>query len=588
MYMEVPNMRIRTTKTKNGRLFYVIKTYYDTNGREHSLTVEKLGNENDIRTKYNCDPDVWAKEYVAMLNAQEAKELEPVQITFSKKSLISKNHQYSFNVGYLFLQNLYYNLGLNKICKEISSRHDFEYDLNDILSKLIYGRIISPCSKTATLRFSKKLLEQPNFDGHQIYRTLDVIAEESDFIQEQLYSNSFAMGKRHCGVIYYDCTNFFFDIDEEDVDGLRKYGKSKENRPLPIVEMGLFIDSDGIPLAVCIHPGNTNEQVTLKPLEEKLLSDYHMSKFIVCTDAGLASKANRKFNNFSDRAFVVTQSIKKLKADLKAWALDTKGWKRPGSRSKKTIDISAIDKDKDFETVFYKEQWIDQGSFEEKIIVTYSAKYREYQKKIRAAQIDRALRAIESGSAKRSTKNQNDFRRFIDKKNITEDGEIAAKKVLCLDTNRIAEEERYDGFYAVVSNLDDDPCEIIKVNKMRWKIEECFSIMKSDFKARPVYVQKENRIKAHFITCFIALVIYRYLEKVTGHRYTCDQLIETLQDMNVREVMGEGYIPTYTRTEITDTLHEIFGFRTDYQIIDRSNMKKILKKTKAKTRYAKF
>ena len=581
-------MRIRTTKTKNGRLFYVIKTYYDTNGKEHSLTVEKLGNENDIRAKYNCDPDVWAKEYVAKLNAKEAEELKPIQVSFSPKSLISKNHQYSYNVGYLFLQNLYYSLGLDKICKKIAARHEFEYDLNDILAKLIYGRILSPCSKTATLRFSKKLLEQPNFDEHQIYRALDVIAEESDFIQEQVYSNSFAMGKRHCNVIYYDCTNLFFDIDEPDEDGLREFGKSKGNRSLPIVEMGLFIDSDGIPLVMCIHPGNTNEQVTLKPLEEKLLSDFHMSKFIVCTDAGLASKANRRFNDLGDRAFIVTQSIKKLKADLKEWALDTKGWRRPGSRSKQIIDISKIDKEKDYDTVFYKEQWIDQGTFEETIIVTYSLKYREYQRKVREGQIERAVRSIESGTAKRGTKNQNDYRRFIEKTSVTADGEIADKNTFCLNIELIAEEERYDGYYAVVTNLEADPTEIIKINKMRWKIEECFRIMKSDFKARPVYVKTENRIKAHFITCFLSLVIYRYLEKVTNYKYTCDQLLETLKEMNMREIMGEGYIPSYTRTEITDVLHEIFGFRTDYQIIDRGNMKKILKKSKTKIRYAKF
>lgn len=581
-------MRIRTTNTKNGRLFYVIKTYYDTNGKEHSLTVEKLGNENDIRAKYNCDPDAWAKEYVAKLNAKEAEELKPVQVSFSPKSLISKNHRYSYNVGYLFLQCLYYQLDMDRICKEIASRHDFEYDLNDILEKLIYGRILSPCSKTATLRFAKKLLEQPEFSEHQIYRALDVIAEESDFIQEKLYSNSFALGKRHCGVIYYDCTNFFFDIDEEDENGLRKFGKSKENRALPIVEMGLFIDSDGIPLAMCIHPGNTNEQITLKPLEKKLLSDYHMSKFIVCTDSGLASKANRKFNNLGDRAFVVTQSIKKLKADLKEWALNTKGWKRPETNSKKTIDISQIDAKKDFNTVFYKERWIDQGSFEEKIIVTYSLKYREYQRNVRAGQIERALRSIESGAAKRGSKNQNDYRRFIEKKSITAEGEVADKNVFFLNTERIAEEELYDGYYSVVSNLDDDPCEIIKVNKMRWKIEECFRIMKTDFKARPVYVKTENRIKAHFITCFLALVIYRYLEKIMEYKYTNGQLLETLQEMNVREVMGEGYIPSYTRTEITDSLHEKFGFRTDFQITDRGNMKKILKKTKMKIRHAKY
>ena len=225
-------MRIRTTNTKNGRLFYVIKTYYDTHGKEHSLTVEKLGNENAIREKYNCDPDVWAKEYVAKLNTQEKIDNADVQVSFSQTSLLSKNHRYTFNIGYLFLQTLYYQLGLDKICKAITDKYSFDYDLNDILSRLIYGRILEPCSKIATYRFASKLLEQPVFSEHQIYRALDVLAKESDFIQEKLYSNSFAMGNRKNGIIYYDCTNFFFEIEEADEDGLRQYGKGKENRQI--------------------------------------------------------------------------------------------------------------------------------------------------------------------------------------------------------------------------------------------------------------------------------------------------------------------------------------------------------------------
>lgn len=588
MYMEVFCMRIKTTNTKNGRLFYVIKTYYDTHGKEHSLTVEKLGNENAIREKYNCDPDVWAKEYVAKLNAQEKIDNADVQVSFSQTSLLSKNHRYSFNIGYLFLQTLYYQLGLDKICKAITDKYSFDYDLNDILSRLIYGRILEPCSKIATYRFAPKLLEQPVFSEHQIYRALDVLAKESDFIQEKLYSNSFAMGNRTNGIIYYDCTNFFFEIEEADEDGLRQYGKGKENRPLPIVEMGMFIDSDGIPLSICIHPGNTNEQVTLKPLEEKIISDYHMSKFVVCTDAGLASKANRKFNDIQNRAFIVTQSIKKLKADLKEWALSTEGWTKYGQRSKKKYSIANLNPKTDYDTIFYKEQWIDQGSFEEKIIVTYSMKYCMYQRNIRNGQIERAQRLIDQGKAKVRKKRQNDFMRFIDKINTTKDGELADNETYCLNTNRIEDEEKYDGYYAVVSNLDDDPCEVIKVNKKRWKIEECFRIMKTEFKSRPVYVQKDERIKAHFITCFLALVIYRYLEKKIDYKYTCDQLLDTLQNMDIRELVGEGYLPSYTRTDITDTLHDAFGFRTDYQVVSKSNMKKILKETKKKIRHAKI
>lgn len=581
-------MRIRTTQTKNGRLFYVIKTYYDSKGKEHSITVEKLGNENAIREKYNCDPDTWAKQYVARLNEKEKLNNADFQVSFSPMSRLSKNHQYKFNIGYLFLQSLYYQLGLDKICKDISNEYKFDYDLNDILSRLIYSRILHPCSKKAACRFAHDLLEQPTFSESHVYRALDVLAKKSDYIQEKLYSNSFALGKRKSGIIYYDCTNFFFEIEEADENGLRQYGKSKENRPLPLVEMGMFIDSDGIPLSICIHPGNTNEQVTLKPLEEKIISDFHMSKFVVCTDAGLASKANRKFNDLHDRAFIVTQSIKKLKTDLKEWALDTDGWMIYGKKSKKKYSIANLDPKTDYDTIFYKEQWIDQGSFEEKLIVTYSLKYQIYQRNIRNEQIERARRAIAQGSARIRKKRQNDFMRFVDKISVTDDGEVANKDKYCLDNDRITEEEQYDGYYAVVSNLDDDACDIIKVNKQRWKIEECFRIMKTEFKSRPVYVQKDNRIEAHFITCFLALVIYRYLEKKLNYQYTCNQLIDTLQNMDVRELVGEGYLPAYTRTDITDALHDAFGFRTDYQAITKTGMKKILKQTKPKIRHAKF
>lgn len=574
-------MRIRTTKTKNGRLFYVIKTYYDTNGAEHSITVEKLGNENDIRTKHNMDPDIWAKEYVAKLNEKEKQENKPVPIELSRRSLITKDHLYTFNVGYLFLQSLYHRLKIDRICKQITERHGFKYDLDSILSRLIYGRILEPCSKRATAEFSKTLLEKPNFDAHQIYRALDILAEESDFIQSELYKNSFALGKRHTDVIYYDCTNFFFEIEQSDEDGLRQYGKGKENRPLPIVEMGMFMDRDGIPLAICINPGNTNEQVTLKPIEKRIVSDYGMSKFIVCTDAGLSSKANRKFNDIQNRAFIVTQSIKKLTSELKEWALSSEGWLLCGAKNKrKKFDITKLDPERYKNSTFYKERWVDRGTFEEKIIVTFSLKYQKYQRKIRQGQIDRAQRAIDNGSANRSKKNQNDFRRFISKLNTTGDGEVAENVSFSLDQERIEEEKRYDGFYAVCTNLDDDPNNIISVNQQRWEIEESFRIMKSDFDARPVYVRNDPRIEAHFLTCFMALVLYRYLEREIGEKYTCDQLLDTIQNMDVRELVGEGYIPCYTRTNITDDLHDAFGFRTDYQIVSKPDMKKVLKKSK--------
>ena len=583
-------MRIRTTRTKNGRLFYVIKTYYDSKGVEHSMTVEKLGNENDIRAKYNRDPDEWAKEYVRKLNEKEKQENEEITLNFSPAKRLTKDYRYEYQIGYLFPQKIYHELKLDLICKAIARRHSFTYDLNDILSRLLYGRIIEPDSKRATCRFAETLIEQPKFKDHQVYRALSVLAEESDFIQEQLYKNSFAMGKRHTGAIYYDCTNFFFEIEQSDEDGIRAYGKSKENRPLPLVEMGMFIDHDGIPLAFSVHPGNTNEQVTLRPLEKKLLSDFGMSKFVVCTDAGLASTANKRFNNMQDRAYITAQSLKKLKAELKEWALSPEGWflcgARKGRGRKKTYDLNDLDLENDYEKTFYKECLVDRGDFEETLIVTFSLKYQQYQRSIRQGQIDRAQRAIDSGNAKRGKKNQQDYRRFIQKTAVTPDGEVAEKFTCSIDEERIREEEKYDGFYAVTHNLEDAPEEIIRVNHQRWQIEECFRIMKSEFSARPAYVSLDDHIEAHFLTCFLALVIYRYIEKKLNSQFTCSQIISTLQDMSVREVLGEGYLPNYMRTDITDALHDAFGFHTDFNIIPSKQMKKIIKSSKTRIRHA--
>lgn len=581
-------MRVRTGKTKNGRLFYIIKTYYDTKGVEHTVTVEKLGNEHDIRERTGRDPDEWAKERAKYLTEKEKEEAKNITVDFSPTSLITKDYQYSFNVGYLFLQKIYYELKLDKICDDIQQNARFDFNLNDILAKLCYGRILSPSSKMKTYDFSKTLLEQPEFEQHQIYRALDILAEHSDDIQAGLYKNSLALGKRNTKVIYYDCTNFFYEIEEPDVDGLRKYGKSKENRPLPIVEMGLFVDKDGIPLTMSIHPGNTNEQTTLKPLEKKLLQDFEMSQFVVCTDAGLSSKANKRFNSLNNRAFITTQSLKKLKEELRETALNPTQWYLMGSKTKhKKYDISQLDEEKFKDAVFYKEIPVDNDEFYERLIVTYSIKYRNYMRNIRDGQVVRAQKALENGGV-RLKKNANDFRRFIKKESYTPDGELAEKSRQYIDTGVIEKEAQYDGFYAVSTNLmDEEPSEIAAVNHQRWQIEQSFRIMKSEFKARPAYVRKDSRIEAHFLTCFIALILYKYLEKRLPAKYTCEQITDTLRKMEVREIVGDGYIPTYTRTILTDDVHEVFGFRTDYQIVTKANMKKIKSASKKRKMYAK-
>ena len=569
-------MRLQISKSKNASSLYVTKSIY-VNGVSTSKVVEKLGTYDELKEKLNGeDPIEWAKAYVAELTRKEKEEKREVMVRYSPAKQIDKDEQKTFNGGYLFLQQIYHQLGLSKISKVISDKYKFTYNLDSVLSRLVYSRIIFSASKLATCEQSKLFMEQPEFELQHVYRSLEVLAKESDYIQSELYKNSLKICDRNKGILYYDCTNYFFETEQED--GLRQYGVSKEHRPNPIVQMGLFMDGDGFPLAFCINKGNTNEQVTLKPLEKKIISDFGLSRFVVCTDAGLASVANRKFNDIQDRAFITTQSIKKLKASLREWALDPTGWKMSGSDV--LYDLTELNEDSNLDLTFYKERWIKEKDLEQKLIVTFSTKYQKYQQSIRNRQVERAQKVIDTNPGKLKKCNSNDYKRFISKSHCTENGEVAENESYSINTDLIAGEAAYDGFYAVCTNLDDDASAIIKVNQRRWEIEESFRIMKSEFKARPVYLQRDDRIEAHFTTCFISLMIYRILEKKLGEKYTCHDIVTGLRDMNFFEITGEGYLPTYTRTDLTDDLHDAFGFRTDYQIVNTKQMKKIFKDTK--------
>jgi transposase len=568
-------MRLSFSKSANSVSLYVIKSTYE-NKIKGTKVVERLGTIAELSAKLGGqDPVEWARAYVAELNRKEKEGRAEVLVRLAPNEVLDKDQQQSFNGGYLFLQKLYHQLGIDDICAKISEKHKFSFDLDSILSRLIYSRILFPASKLATCELSKRYLEKPNFELQHIYRALEVIAKEDDFIQAELYRNSLKVSKRNTGILYYDCTNFFFEMEE--ADGLKQYGMSKEHRPNPIVQMGLFLDGDGVPLAFCLNSGNTNEQTTLKPLEKQIIKDFSLSKFIVCTDAGLASYENRKFNDLGNRAFVTTQSIKMLKGHLKDWSLDPTGWSICGES--KFYDISKIDEEIHKETVFYKQRWINENGLSQKLIVSYSVKYRDYQRAIRLRQIERAQKAIENGRIERT--NQNDYKRLISKTAVTPDGEVADKKIYVINTELIETEAIYDGFYGVCTNLEDDASEILKINKRRWEIEESFRIMKSEFKARPVHLSRDDRIKAHFATCFMSLMLFRMLEKRLGEKVTCPEIIRTLKGMEFLKVDKEGYVPTYTRTDLTDKLHEAFGFRTDYKINTTSAMKKIFKITKA-------
>ena len=575
-------MNLHITKSKNAESFYIAKSYVKSNGTTSSVIVRKLGTLAELLPEHGPTRDdviAWCKEECRLetLKYKEEKKEKSVQITFHADRQLDYNDKKLFQGGYLFAQSVYYKLQLNKTCRKIKSRHKYEYDLNAILSDLIYNRILNPQSKLSAYKVAQNYLETPSYELHDVYRALSVLAEESDFIQAEVFKNSSFVTKRNTGILYYDCSNFYFEIEQEDGD--RKYGKSKEHRPNPIVQMGLFIDGDGIPLAFSIFPGNQNEQTSLKPLESKILQQFGCDKFIYCSDAGLASQSNRNFNHMGKRAFIVTQSIKKLCKEDKELALNEKDFRRLSDHKK--VDLNSLEGD-ETDQLYYKEIPYTSGNLDQRLIITYSPKYAAYQRSIREAQVERAKAMIQSGSYKKNRKNPNDPARFIDKLAATKDGE-AADIHYYLDEEKVSEESRYDGLYAVCTDLlDDEVGEILKVSEGRWQIEECFRIMKTDFSARPVYVQRDDRIKAHFLICFLALLHYRLLEKQLGEKYTCSEILEKLREMNFVDLQQQGFIPIYTRDKLTDDLHDVCGFRTDYQFISKSKMKEIQKLSKGR------
>ena len=573
--MEEHKMRLNIVKSTNAEQLYIIKSFRK-GSKNTSRIVRKLGTMASLLPEHDNDRDkviAWAKEEARLMTEAEENNTLKVPIELSEGKQLSIGEQVSFNGGYLFLQKMFHELGLDKICNNISKKYEFQYDLSSVLANLIYARILSPSSKLSSFEYMQELIETPEFELHDIYRALDVLEKESDNIQASIYENT--KKSRNDAILYYDCTNFFFEIEEES--GIKKYGISKEHRPNPIVQLGLFLDGDGIPLAFTVFPGNENEQPTLIPMERKILSDFSLSKFIICTDAGLASTANRRFNDRADRSFIVTQSLKTMKGFLKEWALDPKDWSL-GSDDE-TYDITKIDEDIHMNSVFHKERWIKENNLEQRLIVSYSPKYKHYQQQIRSRQVERAAKIVEKGS-KAKTRNPNSPSRFVEEIQLTMDGEVAEKTSRSLNEKKIAEESMYDGFTAVCTTLEDNITDILKVNHRRWEIEESFRIMKSEFKARPVYLQKDERIRAHFLTCFLSLLVYRLLEHKLDDRYTVSELIKALRSMNFFHMDGIGYLPEYTRSEITDALHEEFGFRTDTEIVPEKNMKKIIKATK--------
>lgn len=607
-------MKLKISRSKNSCTLYVQKAYRDKTGKSTSKIVERLGSLEEVSQRANGrDPMEWAKEYIARLTAEEKEQRRVVCPRLHPGTLIKKGEQQSVGCGYLFLQQIYYKLGIDRICARLSKDYKFEYDLNAVMELLVYGRIISPSSKRSTFLSADNHLSSFNVSLQHIYRGLDVIAEGFDYIQKRIYKNSLGVVNRDTTVLYYDCTNYFFETEQadpviEDEDesgekkktfGLRQYGASKEHRPNPIVQMGMFIDKTGFPIAMCINPGNTNEQVTLIPTERKIIEDMGVEKVVVCTDGGLSSEDNRSYNSTADRSFITVQSLRKLNDTLAKWSLDSKGWRLiPRTEAERTkairrkfrfdenegeleFDLTNEDTAKYYaDRTFYRERWIvnEKTRFSQRLIVTFSFKYRDYLRYLRSRQVERDAKIAAKGGINK--KRANAPGRYVTETYVTGDGEVAVFKVAALNLDAISDDKKYDGFYAICTDLNNPVNEIIELNHNRWESEDCFRVMKTDFKARPVFVWTDEHIKAHFLICFISLMIFRVLESQLKYKYTAPEILSKLREMTLNIIPGDGYRPNYTRTDLTDALHQNAGFRTDTEIVTRQKIKQIISSIK--------
>ena len=590
-------MRLKKTVTKSNTTYCIIMDYTNLDGKRSTCVYEALGNDDNLKERFGTKNTLdKVQEYISSLNqtVKDNKEL-PVIITLDPNKQIEKNINRSFFSGHIFLRKIYYELSIDKICNKIAEKYNFTFDINSVVECLVFARIIWPSSKLSTYEQSRKFIGNYNFDIQHVYRTLSYLAKEIDYIQTELFNYSNKVIKRNYKVIYYDCTNYFFYTEEND---FQKYGISKQHQPLPLVQMGLFMDADAYPFAMNINPGNTSESKTMIPNEEKFLKDFNMNmkNIIVCTDSAMSSDEIKAFNVKDGRGFVITQSIKKLSNELQDYCLDRSGWRILGNL-KDIYNLDDIEKNevlrkKYYETIFYKEIECETKSVNQALIVTFSFKYKDYQHNIKLHQFERAKKLVEKVNQKNKTankkkdiekikitKNQNDPKRFVKEIRTTDSGEVAGNIQYLVDKEIFDNEEKYNGLYGITTNLINDTKTIVKIIKNKWEIEESFRIMKEEFDTGTVYLSREDRIKGHFITCFLALFIYRRLEHLLNDKYTVYQIVDKLQEMKMLEHKGKGFEPIQNRDDLTDDLHRFFGLNTDTEIITYKKMKKILSLT---------
>ena len=597
---------------------YYIQQGFRNGKKTTTKNIKRLGKHSELLL-ITDDPLEYAKNEVKKMNEEYRSGRSEFIVTMDFNERIPStdspcSNSTSLNIGYLYLKDIYAKLNLSDFFKSISSDRKITYDCNKICQFLTYARILDPASKYGTYDKLDTYYEKPQVEYQHMIRFLDILDRNSDKYLKHLFDNSENIVKRDTSVMYYDCTNYFFETekpDEEIVDevtgeiilGLRQFGISKENKTSPIVEMGLIMDSRGIPISMCIHPGNTNEQLTAVPLEKEVIKMTGNKKFIYCADAGLGSYNIRKFNDMGGRAYIVTQSVKKLGQEIKDIVFNDSNYRLLSNDDAITLKEMRIFNKKDannlslYNDFAYKvipaNTAMDTGLYEEKvykngrtkkvkakgtlhqyIIVTFSRKMMEYQRTIRERQLERAKKLLRLKDPEKIKKGPNDIRRFL--KNTSSD---TANYVL--DMDKIHEEEKYDGFYAVATNLDDSAKDILAVAQNRYKIEDCFRIMKTNFDARPVFLRKPERIRAHFLICYTALLIYRLMEcKLDDNltHVTTSNLIKTLRNMNVVNMDDMYYKSIYSGSQALDALERCFELQLNRKYYRPSDLNKIVKK----------
>lgn len=607
-------MKLSYNRNSKNPIYYISQSI--RNGKKTtSFNVCKIGKHSELLAQGIENPLEYAKNQVKKYNNSllEEKVSYSIDINFEEKvspSVENTSKSLSSNIGYFYLQYFYSKLKIKNLLNDISKDRKFNFNLNDITRFLVFDRILYPKSKLATVNNLNFYYEKPEFSHQNVLRAMDVLSDNYDLFLNHLFTESNNIVKRDTSVCYYDCTNYYFEIESPDEQyfddvtgeylyGLRQYGPSKEHRPNPIVEMGLFMDKDGIPITMGLFPGNMNEQKTVANLETKMIKSLNNKKLIYCGDAGLGSASIRTFNDMGGRAFIVTQSIKKLSESLQNELLKDEGFKLLSSDDETTISkLKEFDKtdpknihlynDKAYKSVFVDSN-IDLGLIEEKklkngntklvkskanlkqrIIITYSRKMAEYQKIIRNKQIERAKILISKG-VDDIRKGPNDIARFI--KNANEE-----KNTYVLDQDRIEQEEKFDGFYAIATNLlNDSAKEIFEINDQRYKIEDCFRVLKTNFDARPVYHRLDNRIVAHFMICYTSLLIYRLLEKKLkekGYHFTINEILTTLKNMNISNVKDRFYQADYAGGNVLNALCNTFKLQLNKKYYLPKNLKK--------------